>query len=210
MKRALYAAGTAACLLLLLAAIVCFAAARMGRDGALYARCFHAFANTGRFGVPEEAYDGIGQTLGDYFSGMDVDFPYFNQRERTHLSDIRGLFSLMDRGWLLLIPAVLLACALARRPDAGGFMRGLGLTALALGLLAAYIAFDFEDAFILMHRLLFKNDLWLLNPNTDLLICLMPEDMFMYLARLLALWVIPLWLLWPTLAVGIYLVRKGR
>ena len=37
-------------------------------------------------------------------------------------------------------------------------------------------------AFVLLHKLLFTNDLWLLNPQTDLLIALMPEGMFMHLA----------------------------
>ena len=198
------------CLLLLLIAVLCAVVTAMGRDGDLYARCFHLFADTGRFGVDETAYDGIGHALGAYFSGADVDFPCFNQREMIHLSDIRGLFGRFDRAWWLLLPAALLAFALVKKPDAKGFLLGLALTALLLAALAAYIALDFENAFILMHRLLFTNDLWLLNPNTDLLICLMPETMFMYLARLLALWVIPLWLLAPTLAAGIYLIRKGK
>ena len=72
---------------------------------------------------------------------------------------------------------------------------------LLLAALAAYIALDFESAFILMHRLLFTNDLWLLDPRTDLLICLMPEPMFTFLAGRLALTVIPAWLLIPALVI---------
>ena len=210
MKRTLYAAGTALCLLLLLAVILCAAVTHIGRDGGLYARCFHAFADTGRFDVTADAYAEIGRDLGDFFSGGDVDFSYFNQREITHLSDIKQLFSLLDRAWLLLIVLLPLAYALARHPDGKGFVLGLGLTALLLAALAAYIALDFEGAFILMHRLLFTNDLWLLNPNTDLLICLMPEDMFMYLARRLAWIVIPAWLLAPALAILTYQIRKTK
>ena len=204
-KRILYAAGTALCLLLLLIVIACAAVTHMGRDGKLYAACFHAFArDTERFGVTESDYDGIGRDLGAYFSGEDVGFPYFNQREMTHLSDIRGLFRMFDRAWLLLLLIVPLAFFLARRPDPKGFWMGLGLTAVLLAALAMYIALDFESAFILMHRLLFTNDLWLLNPYTDLLICLMPEEMFIYLAKRLAWIVIPAWLLIPTLAILAY------
>lgn len=170
-KRILYAAGTALCLLLLLTVILCAAVTHLGRDGDLYARCFHAFADTRALGLPADAYDGIGRELGAYFSGEEVQFPYFNQRERTHLSDIRALFRLFDQAWGLLIPAALLLFALARKPDPKGFLLGCGLTAVLLGAFVAYIALDFESAFLLMHRLLFTNDLWLLNPNTDLLIC---------------------------------------
>ena len=70
---------------------------------------------------------------------------------------------------------------------------GTVLTALAVGAMATYIALDFEGAFIAMHRLLFTNDLWLLDPRTDLLICLMPEEMFISLAVRLGLYVIPAW-----------------
>lgn len=201
MKRTLYAAGTALCLLLLLIVILCAAVTHLGRDGELYARCFHAFADTRALGLPTDAYDGIGQALGDYFSGEAVDFPYFNAREKAHLADIQALFRLFDRAWLLVIPAAAIAFWLLKKRDFRGFLLGCGCTAVLLGALAAYIAVDFEGAFLLMHRLLFTNELWLLNPQTDLLICLMPEAMFIYLAGRLALLVIPAWLLIPTLII---------
>ena len=209
MRRAAYSLAVALCLLLWLAFVACFTAARMGRDGQLYARCFHAFGDTARLGVPESAYDQIAMSLAEYFSGGDVAFDVFNQREMTHLSDIRGLFRLFDRAWLLLIPVAALAFWLIRRPDARGFWLGAGLAALMLGALAACIALDFENAFILMHRLLFTNDLWLLNPNTDVLICLMPEPMFTFLAGRLALYVIPAWLVPPTAAAAAGVIRAG-
>ena len=209
MRRAVYALSTALCLVLWLVLVTCAAVTRMGRDGQLYARCFHAFADTARLGVPESAYDEIAMSLQEYFSGGDVAFPVFNAREMTHLSDIRDLFRLFDRAWLLLLPLAPLVCWLIKRPDVRGFWLGLGLSALLLGALAAYIALDFESAFILMHRLLFTNDLWLLNPNTDVLICLMPEPMFTFLAGRLALIVLPLWLLPPTAAAAAGILRAG-
>ena len=209
MRRAVYALSTALCLVLWLVLVTCAAVTRMGRDGQLYARCFHAFADTARLGVPESAYDEIVMSLQEYFSGGDVAFPVFNAREMTHLSDIRDLFRLFDRAWLLLMPLAPLVCWLIKRPDVRGFWLGLGLSTLLLGALAAYIALDFESAFILMHRLLFTNDLWLLNPNTDVLICLMPEPMFTFLAGRLALIVLPLWLLPPTAAAAAGILRAG-
>lgn len=194
-RRALYACGAAACLLLTLAVILCAAVTHMGRDGALYARCFHAFADTGQLGVEAAEYDGIARDLARYLAGEDVDLSCFNGRERLHLADIRALFRLFDRAGLLLIPALALAALLLRRPDFKGFWIGCGLALALLAALAAYIALDFEGAFIALHRLLFTNELWLLNPRTDLLICLMPERMFVYLAKRLALVAVPAWLL---------------
>ena len=209
MRRAAHALGTALCLLCLLAAILCLTAAHMGRDAALYARCFHAFADTSRFGVPESAYDGIAEDIAAYLSGAEADLSLFNAREQAHLSDIRALFRLFDRAWLLLIPAAALAVILAARHDSRGYWAGLALTFLLLAGLAAWIALDFVNAFIALHRLLFTNDLWLLDPQTDLLICLMPERMFTFLAGRLALYALPVWLIAPTCGAVCDLLRRG-
>ena len=50
---------------------------------------------------------------------------------------------------------------------------------------------DFNRLFILFHRIAFTNDLWLLNPRTDLLIRLMPIGFFISYAALIG----GLWLL---------------
>ncbi len=199
------------CLLLLLTVILCFTVTRMGRDAGLYARCFHAFADTGSFGVGPEMYDGIARAIADHLSGNEADLSLFNAREIIHLTDIRGLFRLFDRGLMLIVPALVLAFFLMRGPDKSGLLAGAGLAALILGALALWIALDFEGAFITMHRVLFTNDLWLLDPRTDLLICLMPEEMFLYLAGRLALYVMPCWLLaaFVLLAPAAFRGRRG-
>ncbi|MBQ7455292.1 MAG: DUF1461 domain-containing protein [Clostridia bacterium] len=209
MKRTLYALGAALCALLALIVIACAAVTRMGRDGALYARCFHAYAQTEHLGVGEEAYDGIADDLASYFSGGDVEFPYFSGKEQTHLADIRALFSLFDRAWLLLIPAVLLAFLLLRRPDPKGFFIGCGAAILLLLALGGWCALDFNGAFTALHHLLFTNDFWLLNPRTDLLICLMPERMFTALGLRLGLTALPAWLLVIT-ALGALCARRRK
>ena len=39
-------------------------------------------------------------------------------------------------------------------------------------------AVDFDGLFVTFHRVAFRNDGWLLDPRTDLLIRLMPEQLF--------------------------------
>ena len=60
----------------------------------------------------------------------------------------------------------------------GGAALFLGLA----GLLALICALDFNRAFIAFHHLFFTNDLWLLDPRTDLLIRICPQSMFMGMA----------------------------
>ena len=48
---------------------------------------------------------------------------------------------------------------------------------------------DFNSLFILFHKVAFTNDLWLLDPQTDLLIRLMPIEFFIsYAAIIGGLW----------------------
>lgn len=114
-----------------------------------------------------------------------VSQPAFNDRERSHLLDCYDLFSLLRKVRSRLIPwAVLLIAGGAyllrdrRRIRLCAWLSPL-LPLIPLGLFALYAALDFDAAFTLFHRILFQNDLWLLDPATDLLIRICPESMFM-------------------------------
>ena len=57
------------------------------------------------------------------------------------------------------------------------FLIGAGLGAL--------IASDFNRYFVIFHHIFFNNDLWILNPATDMLINIVPEPFFMDTAFLI-------------------------
>ena len=111
--------------------------------------------------------------------------PVFSERELTHLQDCFNLFRLLRKVRRRLVPwAILLILGGARLLADRRRVRwcaGLSLLAvlLLLGALTAYAAADFDRAFTLFHRILFRNDLWQLNPATSLLIRICPESMFM-------------------------------
>ncbi len=56
----------------------------------------------------------------------------------------------------------------------------------AMLILAIFIASDFSKYFIKFHELFFDNDLWVLNPETDIMIRMLPEDYFMKMASRIA------------------------
>ena len=56
-----------------------------------------------------------------------------------------------------------------------------------LAIFGIWAAVDFNSAFNFFHRILFTNDLWLLNPETDLLIRICPSSMFANLGLRIAL-----------------------
>ena len=126
------------------------------------------------------------------FTVDGTEYAAFNQKEQQHMADVQDLFRLCRfiawLGWGF----VLFGGLAARRKIA---WRTFRRTLLAiLGMVAAIIllaCIDFDSLFILFHKIAFTNDLWLLNPQTDLLIRLMPIEFFIsYAAIIGGLWLL--------------------
>ncbi|MGN0373611.1 MAG: TIGR01906 family membrane protein [Enterocloster sp.] len=111
---------------------------------------------------------------------------FFNEREIAHMEDVQILFlkaMSIRRACLLICAAMLIfmACTGAsfKRVLPGSMCIGTGLFFGAAALLALIISTDFNRYFILFHHIFFDNDLWLLDPATDMLINIVPEGFFM-------------------------------
>lgn len=118
--------------------------------------------------------------------------PVFNEREMTHLEDCQKLIHLLTEvldgskfACGLLNAAMFLMFWLTPKPKRPTWKQMVFSAAaavmmflLAIGGFALWAAFDFDGAFTFFHQLLFTNDLWLLDPGTDLLIRICPSSMF--------------------------------
>lgn len=111
---------------------------------------------------------------------------FFNEREIAHMEDVRGLFLAaiaIRRACLVLIAVSLLLLAVTRADWKRLLPRtvcaGAGLFFAILAVLAGIISTDFSRYFIVFHHIFFNNDLWILDPATDLLINIVPEPFFM-------------------------------
>ena len=110
---------------------------------------------------------------------------FFNDREKSHMADVRELFlgGIRLRRLLFLL-VIAIAGTLMCMDDhpfrrlAKGYLIGGGIFLAALGAFAAYASRDFTRAFTQFHHVFFNNDLWLLDPKTDLLINMLPEGFF--------------------------------
>ncbi len=101
----------------------------------------------------------------------------FSVRELDHMVDVKNLFIAglnLRRGCLLLavVSAGLLYFLKGKLSSILPLAMcvGTGLFFLAACLLAAIVSTDFTKYFTVFHEIFFDNDLWLLNPNEDLLI----------------------------------------
>ena len=119
---------------------------------------------------------------------------FFNDREIAHMEDVRGLFlgglALRRISLGLIVACVILLLLLKadiRRVLPKMICIGSALFFAVLAVLASIISTDFNQYFIMFHHIFFNNDLWMLNPDTDLLINIVPEPFFMDTAARIAM-----------------------
>ena len=207
----------------------------VGTDGALYHRLQTRAGIQPTSGVSDEDLRAVDGELAKYLAGRPNELtlpldsepgaytvytavvngeltPVFNDREMAHLEDCRALFELLRKVRRRLIPwAVLLIVGGAyllqnRRKARRAALLSPLILLIPLGAFGLWAAVDFDGAFTFFHRVLFTNDLWLLDPRTDLLIRICPESMFMAMGGMIALRGLAILVGVPAAAVGLSLI----
>ena len=119
---------------------------------------------------------------------------FFNDREIAHMEDVRGLFvgALVLRRICIITAFVCVALLWLLKADIAlvvprSVCWGTGLFFAMLCVLGLVISTDFTKYFVIFHHIFFNNDLWLLDPATDLLINIVPEP-FLWIRLLILLW----------------------
>ena len=118
---------------------------------------------------------------------------FFNDREIAHMEDVRGLFvgALVLRRICIITAFVCVALLWLLKADIAlvvprSVCWGTGLFFAMICVLGLVISTDFTKYFVIFH-IFFNNDLWLLDPATDLLINIVPEPFFVDTASYIAL-----------------------
>ncbi len=162
---------------------------------------FVLYADTSASGTPETEYPRLAQAIAGYLDGQ-LDTPQievqkqkgeadaFSERELLHLHDIRELVELSRLlRWVAIGLVVLMAGIYfyirKKHPEfitasqvAKSVRIASGVLLAAIALIAIWGFIGFDGLFVGFHKLLFRNDLWLLDPETDLLLQLMPQPFF--------------------------------
>lgn len=184
--------------------LLCSIAASAATNEGLMTQGFLQFSQTAHLNVSATRYGAYAHGICDYLNGKtpvtQVADPAsgrqetaFSDKENAHMADVKGIvtglkvFRWVGGGAAL---AALGCLYFFGGKEKGLFLaravRGFALSAfflLALATaLAAWGAVNFDGLFVTFHRLSFANDLWLLNPQTDLLVALMPLQFFIWYA----------------------------
>lgn len=119
------------------------------------------------------------QILSDYLSRKidTLEIPgfknFFNEKELEHMKDVKNIFRFII--YLTIINAILIFMILKKQDLPNIFLYSF---IPIIVFLIFYLLIPFDKLFTNFHLVLFKNDLWLLNPESDRLIVLLPEEFF--------------------------------
>ena len=201
MKRVLYFCLGLVGLLSLIASV----AATQAANETLLREGFQQFSQTAHLNVPPSRYGFYAQALSRYLDGKadavtvpdpadtSKSAPAFSDKENAHLRDVRRIISLLKAlrwiggGLAIAVLGGLYFGKKAQREQllrdaVRGFAGASGLILLMAAALAIWGAVNFDGLFWAFHQVVFTNDLWLLNPQTDLLMALMPLPFFTWYA----------------------------
>lgn len=162
-----------------------------------YRRAYEKYDRPDAIGIDAGDLMEVTQRLLGYMKGREPDLliekeiggvvqEVFGERERQHMVDVQRLIlGAMRLRFLFAAAAVLCLAAIAVRLRgravaylARGFLWSLAVWGTLLAALGVYMLADFSGAFWNFHLLFFDNDLWLLDPATDVMINMFPEAFF--------------------------------
>lgn len=118
----------------------------------------------------------------------------FNERESLHMVDVKNLYRFAKTLRLVAIGCLVLSLAVLWRQKkqemwmmlAGAYGKVTVGFLCFVAMLGIWAFCDFTGLWESFHRLFFRNDLWLLNPHTDLMIQMFPEDFFFHMVMRIA------------------------
>lgn len=119
----------------------------------------------------------------------------FGQREKQHMIDVKELFvkgqmvRIISLGFVLTSVMIIVLVSNKRKRDVYQSILWSGIAPIVLMvILYILVKIDFHKYFTYFHKIFFTNDLWLLNPKTDVLIQMLPLEFFIDISTRIIGW----------------------
>ncbi|PAB58602.1 TIGR01906 family membrane protein [Anaeromicrobium sediminis] len=130
----------------------------------------------------------------------------FGQREKQHMVDVKKLFQkgFSVRNFSLSMVILALSMLSVTQKDMYKSIFYSSLLALIVTVsLIILIKIDFYKYFTYFHEVFFNNDLWLLDPRTDVLINMLPLEFFIDITSKIGSWFLAIQIIMFTLSLTI-------
>lgn len=117
----------------------------------------------------------------------------FNKKEISHMKDVYELFRLdrkLYKSFISISIIVIIYCMIKKDRMFFYYLKKYFLIVyFSLLMFLAICSMFFSNSFMYFHKVFFKNDLWLLDYDTDFMIRILPEEFFFTLfLNVLVLW----------------------
>jgi integral membrane protein (TIGR01906 family) len=131
-----------------------------------------------------ENYDALIDYCSPFYHG-ELTFPSLTSSESgtSHFAETKVIF--VSFYYIAAITGILLLLIILykKKQQDTSYLRTSAITIIVLpAIVGIATALNFEKTFLLFHKLVFRNNDWLFNPDTDPIINLLPEEFFMYCA----------------------------
>ncbi|MDX5674431.1 TIGR01906 family membrane protein [Clostridioides difficile] len=100
---------------------------------------------------------------------------------KIHFEEVRNIFQNINKLAKLLLVVSLVGIILSVKNKNIKILKTTSITLIIMPLLLTVpILLNFEKSFIIFHKLLFRNDYWIFNPDLDPVINILPEVFFFH------------------------------
>lgn len=124
------------------------------------------------------------------FHNKPLHFPTLDMSEkgRIHFVDVKNILVAIQYAMYISICISLIGGIYLIRKQKEKFLVYAAILTIVFPIVIILpIAINFEKSFVFFHKLLFQNDYWLFDPETDPIIRMLPEQFFMHAACIILL-----------------------
>lgn len=143
------------------------------------------------------------------FSTGDFHLPTlaYTQQSIGHFADVKLFFNLLYLLGAISMGLLLLLWRLMKKAgDLHLLKRSAVLTLVVPAALSAVLAVNFDRAFVFFHSIFFEGDSWLLDPQEDAIINILPQDFFFHCALVISAF----WLLSSIIQFCLHRIYKSQ
>ncbi len=134
--------------------------------------------------VIKENYDALIDYCSPFFHG-DLVFPSLAASASgiSHFAEVKVIFNVFYIMFAITSISLIVIFIMKRKKRQYQYMRTVSITSIVLPVITLIAcSINFNAAFNIMHKILFRNDDWLFDPQTDPIILLLPERFFLQCA----------------------------
>ena len=122
------------------------------------------------------------------FGPKTLEFPSLAMSEsgRIHFEEVKVVFNFFEITAMVSGVLSVIGILLRKKKKSTDYLLLAGILTVGIpAVLAVLIALNWQQVFILFHKIVFNNDYWIFDPKTDPVIMILPDAFFMHCALLI-------------------------